>query len=386
MRILFYCDTVFSFGGVQRVLAEIAKALSKEHEITILTTDSSENLSMYGYDKSSIGFEYISYKESPFMEQLVCKGYSFLYKYVFPHTNYTSKLYSKSFFLPVYKRKLARKINAGIYDVVIGVHAYFALHLASIKSRIHVKTIGWMHNSYQAFFEKENPYLPQLKDFFKYEMAKPDKIVVLSRTDKKKYEELLGLESEVIYNPLTIEVKGRADLKSKHFLSVGRFSKGHKGFDLLIKAFARFAKDDTDWVLDMVGEGPEEELYRSLIVANKMEKRINIYPFTKDIHRYYAQSSVYVLASRWEGMPLVLMEAMAYGLPIVASDIPITKELLENKDMAVLFEKENVQKLADCLNYVAKDADLNMMSEKAVTYAECFKIDTIIRQWEKILN
>ena len=348
MKMLFYCDTVFTFGGVQRVLAEIAKALSKVHEVTILTTDSNRNFSMYDYDKSSVRFESVSYTESLLAERLFCKGYSFLYKYILPQTRYTSALYSKSFFLPAYKQKLAEKINAGGYEVVIAVLAYLALHLASIKNRIHVKTVGWMHNSYEAFFEKENPYLLRLKAFFKYEIAGLDKIVVLSHVDKKKYDEYLDLKPEVIYNPLTVEVKGRADLKSKRFLSVGRFSKGHKGFDLLIEAFARFSKENADWALDIVGEGPEEELYRSLIRNHNLGDRVKIHPFTKDIHQYYAGSAVYVLASRWEGMPLVLVEAMAHGLPVVASDIPICRELLAEKRLALLFKAGDVESLADC--------------------------------------
>lgn len=86
MRILFYCDTVFSFGGVQRVLAEIAKALSGKHEVTILTTDTCTDLSMYGYAESTVLFDYFSYSASSFIERLLCKGYSFLYKHGLPHT------------------------------------------------------------------------------------------------------------------------------------------------------------------------------------------------------------------------------------------------------------------------------------------------------------
>lgn len=77
MRILFYCDTVFSFGGVQRVLAEIAKALSGKHEVTILTTDTCTDLSMYGYAESTVRFDSFSYSASSFIERLLCKGYSF---------------------------------------------------------------------------------------------------------------------------------------------------------------------------------------------------------------------------------------------------------------------------------------------------------------------
>lgn len=70
MRILFYCDTVFSFGGVQRVLAEIAKALSGKHEVTILTTDTCTDLSMYGYAESTVRFDSFSYSASSFIERL----------------------------------------------------------------------------------------------------------------------------------------------------------------------------------------------------------------------------------------------------------------------------------------------------------------------------
>lgn len=387
MRILFYCDTVFSFGGVQRVLAEIAQALSEAHEVTILTTDTCPDMSMYGYDKSPVRFEYIFYTGSLWIERLLCRGYGFLYKYLFSSSKYASAWYAKTFFLPRYKRSLVRKINSGNYQVVVGVHAYLSLHLASVRKEIKVaKAIGWMHNSYEAFFEKEKPYLPKLKNFFKYQMAELDEMVVLSHTDKGKYEKCLNLSPVVIYNPLTIEVRGRADLQSRRFLSVGRFSKGHKGFDILIKAFAQFAANNEEWMLDIVGEGPEKSLYNSLIEAHHLEGRVQIHPFTKDIDLYYARSSVYVLASRWEGMPLVLMEAMAYGLPVIASDIPIARELLAEGEGAVLFERENDGCLADCLEYMARDADLNDMSVRAAVCASHFRTHRIIEQWKKIIN
>lgn len=386
MRILFYCDTVFSFGGVQRVLAEVAKALCADHRVVILTTDHHTDLMMYGYNESSVQFDYISYSGCPLMEHLLCKAYSFLYKNVLPHTKYTSELYSKSFFPPSYKSKLIQKINEGNYDAVIGVHAYLSLHLASISDKIHAKKIGWMHNSYEAFFEKENPYLPRLKAFFKYQIPKLDKTIVLSHLDQQKYSREMGLETEVIYNPLTLEPAGRTDLKNRKFLSVGRFSKDHKGFDLLIKAFALFTSEDSDWTLDIVGEGPEEPYYRSLIAENRLEDRIKIHPFTKEIHTYYREATVYVLASRWEGMPLVLMEAMAYGLPVVASDIPIAKELMEGKNVALFFEKENVPQLADRLAEIAGQCNLQQMSKNAATYAQTFKINAIIQKWNNIIK
>ena len=80
MKILFYADTVFGFGGVQRVLAVIAKALSDEHDVTILSTDTDVNLSMYGYGQSKVKFEYITYQGNRDLEFYFCKCISFLYK------------------------------------------------------------------------------------------------------------------------------------------------------------------------------------------------------------------------------------------------------------------------------------------------------------------
>jgi len=123
-----------------------------------------------------------------------------------------------------------------------------------------------------------------------------------------------------------------------------------------------------------------------LIAENRLEDRIKIYPFTKEIHTYYREATVYVLASRWEGMPLVLMEAMAYGLPVVASDIPIAKELMEGKNVALFFEKENVPQLADRLAEIAGQCNLQQMSMNAATYAQTFKINAIIQKWNNIIK
>ena len=78
MKILFYADTVFGFGGVQRVLAVIAKALSEDNDVTILSTDTDENLSMYGYNQSDIRFDYISYNGKKNLEYFTCKAISSL--------------------------------------------------------------------------------------------------------------------------------------------------------------------------------------------------------------------------------------------------------------------------------------------------------------------
>ena len=74
MKLLFYCDTVFGYGGVERVLAELSKALSKSHEVTVLSTDMRKDYAMYGYDRSQVKFRFIEYGKAPRLENLICKG------------------------------------------------------------------------------------------------------------------------------------------------------------------------------------------------------------------------------------------------------------------------------------------------------------------------
>lgn len=387
MKILFYADTVFGFGGVQRVLAVIAKALSEKHDVTILSTDTTEDLSMYDYIQSNVHFEYISYNGKKNIEYYVCKSISYIYKKVLPKNSITAELYSYSFFRPTYKRNLIEKINAGNYDVVIGVHAFLSLHLASVRRHLKAKkVIGWMHNSYDALFEKQNPYLPGLKSFFANEMKHLDGIVVLSKSDSNLFKEHLGLYCTTIYNPLTLEPHGRASFDNKKFLAVGRFAPKHKGFDLLIKAFAIFAKKDKDWTLEIVGEGEEESLYRSMIKEYDLEDRIKICPFTKDIQKHYAEASVYVLSSRWEGFGLVLVEAMSHGLPIISSDLPVAKELLEGKECATFFKCGDIGEMAQVLTNYANTTDWDNLSANAYNTAKSFSISNVIELWLQLMK
>lgn len=383
MKILFYCDTVFGYGGVERVLSVIAKAMAQENDVTILSTDLRADMTMYGYGESNIKFDYISYPHKNGIEQFCCKAYSYLYKKMLPKCGITSEWYSKSFFLPSYKKALIRKINAGEYDVVIGVHAYLSLHLASIRKRLNAKkVIGWMHNSYEALFTKENPYLPGLRHFFSHIMRNMDNIVVLSKADAEKFKKELSLDCVCIYNPLTLEPRGRASFDNKRFIGVGRFAHKHKGFDILLRAFAEYCKrHDDDWTLELVGEGPEQPMYEQIIKENDIGDRVIISPFTNNIQEHYASASVYVLSSRWEGFGLVLIEAMSHGLSIISSDVPVAKELLEGSGTSLFFRNEDIDDLVKEMEKIADESEWHRLHDNTIPYSYKFCLENIVNQW-----
>ena len=187
----------------------------------------------------------------------------------------------------------------------------------------------------------------------------------------------------VIYNPLTLKQGEPSTGTSKRFLTIGRFTPLHKGIDILIEAFNLFAQKNKEWKLDIVGEGTEEKTFRKLIERYKLEDRVTIHPFTNNIQKHYSEAQVYVLSSRWEGMPLVLVEAMSHGLPIVTSDLPVSKEILGNFGM--YFRNGDIEDLAQRLED-ATHIEWEAKSKEALKIAKRFDIENIISQWKKLIE
>ena len=387
-KICFLMDSLFSVGGVQRVTAVIAKALSGRYDVTIVTFDppESQDTSLYGLDEATLSYRFFRYPEVSPIKWMACKVYSGLYRKLRLPWRWASDVYAHSSFPSPLRDALATELRQGHYDVIIGVHAPLAVRLASVQPMLgRVKTIGWIHNSFEALYGPGSTYIgPDLKRHYVYQLRKLDTTVVLSRHDEEAYRAYdAALHPRVIYNPLTL-TPGLPSLGvSKQFLAVGRFSHRHKGFDLLIDAFHLFARHDDEWTLHIVGEGPEEPLYRQKISDYGLQGRVFLHPFTHDIQQYYSEAQVYVLSSRWEGFGLVIVEAMAHGLPVVSSNLPTSHEIMGSAGL--YFENGNVEQLAARLQE-ATQMDWKAKSKEAFGVARRFSLDAIIGQWEEIIG
>lgn len=382
-KICFLIDSVFSFGGVQRVTAVIAKELAKDCDVTIVTFDkqNQKDTTLYDLKEADFHYRFFDYPEPTAWKNYYCKAYSYLYRRVLPQNKITSDWYAHSSFPSEKRNALTLELQNGDYDVIIGVHAPLAVRLATCKSRLQgVKLIGWIHNSYKALFGEGSTYIgEELRKHYEFQLAKLDKTIVLCQYDAKQY----SFPTQVIYNPLTLEPGKISQGTSKKFLAVGRFSHLHKGFDLLIEAFHLFAEKNKEWTLDIVGEGPEEPMYRELIKKYRLEDRITIHPFTNHIQQYYSEAQVYILSSRWEGFGLVLVEAMAHGLPIISSDLPTSKEIMG--DFGMYFTNGDVNGLAQQM-IEATHINWKEKSEQAQQIAARFNIETIINQWKQLID
>ena len=380
-KICFLIDSIFSIGGVQRVTAVIAKALANDYDVAIVTFDdpSKEDISMYDLKDAAIQYIFFKYPQVNTLKNFFCKAYSAIYRKVLPQTKITSDWYAHSSFPSELRDALVQELKG--FDIIVGVHAPLATRLASCKPFLeNTKLIGWIHNSYEALFGENSRYIgPDLRKHYEFQLQKLHHTIVLCQYDAQQY----SFPTKVIYNPLTLIPGNVSHGTSKKFLAVGRFSQQHKGFDLLIQAFHLFAEKNKEWTLDIVGEGVEEELYKKLITEYGLKNRITIHPFTNYIQSYYSNAQVYVLSSRWEGFGLVLVEAMAHGLPIVSSDLPTSLEIMG--DFGLYFENGNVEELAQRLEE-ATHLNWEKKSKEALHIAKRYNLDAIVEQWKQIIE
>ena len=388
-KICFIVDSIFTIGGVQRVTAVIAKELAKEHDVTILTFDKVEkkDTSLYGLKEADITYRFIQYPKVGELKNKLCKAYSGIYLKLQPQSKWSSNLYARSSFPSELRQVLLAELKREDFDIIIGDHAPLAARLATLKKDLpKAKLIGWLHNSYEALFGDNSHYYigAKRRRHYVYQFRKLDDVVVLCQDDANHFHQYDHQFSPiVIYNPLTLKSGIPSQGNSKRFLTVGRFTPLHKGIDLLIEAFHLFAQKDHDWMLDIVGEGKEEPKYKALISKYELEDRITIHPFTNQIQDYYSNAQVYVLSSRWEGMPLVLVEAMSHGLPIVTSDLPVCQEILG--DFGLYFENGNIEDLAQRLEE-ATHIDWLTKSQEALKIAQRFDLHLIVEQWKQLLE
>lgn len=150
-----------------------------------------------------------------------------------------------------------------------------------------------------------------------------DVIVTLTKRDKELWEAgLKNIKAKIvpIANPTPYEnIQHTPELKNKIVLALGRLTY-QKGFNFLVEAWAKVCMQDQDWTLQIVGSGEDEQALKQQAESLGVANRIEFIPATKNVDQYYRNSSFYCMSSRFEGLPMVLLEAQSYGLPIISMD------------------------------------------------------------------
>ena len=170
-------------------------------------------------------------------------------------------------------------------------------------------------------------------------------------------------------------------------LGVGRLVL-QKGFDLLIKAFHAVTERHPEWSLVIVGQGPKEAELRDLAARLLPHGSVVFAGAVKDLERYYRAAGLFVLSSRFEGFPNALLEAMASGCAVIASDAPGgTSEIVQDGLDGILVPPENVGALAREMDRLMSDADERVrLGARAVEVSNRFAVDRVLARWEDLIS
>ena len=188
----------------------------------------------------------------------------------------------------------------------------------------------------------------------------------------------------VIHNGMpdvSFEERARPDVAPPRMVMIGRFAE-QKDHATLFRALAQLL--ERDWSLDLVGEGPLRDSAEALVVELGLEDRVSFLGMRTDVSQLLARAQVYVLSSRWEGLPRSIIEAMRAGLPVVASDVGGVAELVEDGSTGSLAPRGDVDALAVRLGELLSSSELRLLLGKQgrIRYENEF---TFERMYERTL-
>lgn len=345
-------------GGAERVISTLSNELIDDFDVTIITFVSS--IPFYPLDKR---INVISCFDKIDQPKSIFSSLKLNYKILNKVTQITKK--------------------EGI-DLLIGF----------ITSANVIATLAAKKNKIPAFIsERNDPLKPEIPKFWLllrrwvYPMA--NNIIVQTEKVKDIYEKMLNTKNiTVLPNPIApkfskLRKKGQA--REKIILSVGRFN-NDKRQHKIIEAYNSL--NLVDWKLLLIGDGPNKKKLASLIEKYELSNRVTILSNIRDVENYYNKSSIFVFASKAEGFPNVLLEAMHFGLPSISTDCKYgPSEMIEDGDNGFLVPVDDQKELTNKLTILVNDENLqNQFSHRALETTKKYMSSVVTKQWEQLIN
>lgn len=280
-----------------------------------------------------------------------------------------SKLLSKWI---VYRRLKIFLKTCPTNTLIYGIGTYANVLLGFLK-RKDIYVIGCEHNAFDSVSSI-------WKLCRKITYKKLDACVVLTSSDISKMKKL-NSNSYVIPNS-TPHVESVCALSEKKVIAIGRLSY-QKAFDEMIKIFKIFSLENDDWNLEIFGEGEDKSELENLILISGLKDRIKIRNFSSDIKNIYLNASGLLLTSRYEGLPMVLLEAQSFGLPIISYDCETgPRDVIIDGRNGFLIEMNNKQAFVNALSLITQNNTLRKtMGINAKKDSMRFCEDNIFQKW-----
>lgn len=301
MKILYLIHGIFNSGGMEKIVLGKANYLAEYgYDVSIITTEQRERGNFFYLSKKVKRIDFnINYSST--------NGRFFKKVLLYPLKQYR------------HKRLLVKFLNENPQDIVISTFGNEVGFINDLKDGS--KKIGEIH--FSRFFRSQY----NRKGFFglidKYRQSRDlekakafDKFVVLTEEDRLYWK---GLTNIVVIPNFSLFSNHSALLDNKRAIAVGRLCY-QKGYERMIKAWSEIVRYYPDWHLDIYGGGEYREKLVKIINDLGLKDNISIFPPVLNIEKEYLNSSIYLMTSRYEGLPMVLIEAMMHGLPAVVMD------------------------------------------------------------------
>tara|TARA_R110002095_G_scaffold200627_1_gene180977 strand:+ start:135 stop:1220 length:1086 start_codon:yes stop_codon:yes gene_type:complete len=190
----------------------------------------------------------------------------------------------------------------------------------------------------------------------------------------------------VIPNPVSVPGQLASKKEIKKLIHVGRLTP-QKGQDILLKAFAKALQTCPDWHLDLYGQGAEKNALQLLAKDLNIQGKVSFQGVVQDIQEKISQANLFCFPSRFEGFPNALGEAMALGLPVVASDCGGNLELITQGENGLICPIDDVEAFAKALVRLMTQPDYGkMLGNQARKSMEKFSPKTIFQKWDKVIS
>ena len=367
MKILYQIHSTYNPGGMERVLLNKVRYLVEEKgwDVAVVTTDQHGRPSFYPFPEGvrmiDLGVNYSEDNGRPFMQKL---------------SGYLRRL-------QVHKKRLKALLEEERPDIVDCFYPGECSFVPSLKDGS--RKVMELHQSKLFHHQYNRSGLMGLADKVRALMDERlvrrfDRFVVLTQEDKEMWGDMPGIR--VIPNAANFIADKYSDCSAKRVIAVGRLDY-QKSFDRLIQVWEKVHQQMPQWRLDIFGQGEWQEMLQRMIDERGLQEVVKLNAPTKNIGKEYSESSMLVMSSHYEGFPMVMIEAMACGLPAVCFDFKCgPRDIVSEGKNGLIVPDGDIDGMAEAMVRLMKDDDLRKrMGENAKKVVEKYSEDRVMGLW-----
>lgn len=358
-HIVILCSRLDLPGGIERAVVNTANLfISKNNTVTLLILDETDR-SFYPIDSS------VTILRQPLSFGITKEG-----------NVISRKLRMLSDVLKL--RKRLRLLKA---DIVISSEYPFTVAMVLAGAKKYSRIFSWEHHHY-AWLEK-NKFWTTL---FQYTCPRLDGIICLNKEEKVYYEKFAPVK--VIPNHIENKSSAKTEQQNRRLLTIGRLIP-RKGIDLLLPVAKKILAKHPEWTWKIIGDGEMKQQVLDYIQQEKLEGKLLLQPPAgNDLCKEYGGASVFILTSRSEAFPMVLLEAMSHGLPCISFNCPSgPADIITDKEDGLLVEKENTTALFEAIDSLLTDERVRkQMGKKAFSNIQRYSPENVYTLWKSILQ